>query len=70
MVNKKLEQQKFIVNECCISKSDLLNADEIFLTNSIYNIKWVDSIENNTYKDSKTRQIVNELIRTESEIYC
>ncbi|NOU37704.1 MAG: aminotransferase class IV [Ferruginibacter sp.] len=67
---KKLEQQKFIVNECCISKSDLLNADEIFLTNSIYNIKWVDSIENNTYKDSKTRQIVNELIRTESEIYC
>jgi branched-chain amino acid aminotransferase len=40
-----------------ITKTDLQNADEIFLTNSIYNIRWVRRIEDTVYANTITQKI-------------
>lgn len=45
----------------CVEKEitieELLNADEIFLTNSIYNIRWVKSIADKTFGHSLSQKI-------------
>jgi aminodeoxychorismate lyase len=40
-----------------ITKEELLNADECFLTNSIGNVKWVKSIDNKEYDQVVTKEI-------------
>ena len=47
-----------------ISKDDLMNADEIFLTNSINNIRWVQRIENKAYANIVTQKIYAALVST------
>jgi len=39
-----------------ISISELLDADEVFLTNSIYNIRWVKGIGDSSFQNSFTHQ--------------
>jgi branched-chain amino acid aminotransferase len=39
-----------------ISISELLDADEVFLTNSIYNIRWVKGIGDISFQNSFTHQ--------------
>jgi branched-chain amino acid aminotransferase len=52
----------------CIEKpidiAELLEADEVFLTNSIYNIRWVSSIGNKRFGNTITQKIYAELIPT------
>jgi branched-chain amino acid aminotransferase len=40
-----------------ISIDDLLNADEVFLSNSIYNMRWVQSIGDIKYTNMQTQKI-------------
>ena len=47
-----------------ISISELLAADEVFLTNSIYNIRWVQGIGDITFKNSLTYTIFSSLQST------
>ena len=45
------------VKEKSLSKQELSDADEIFLTNAIRNIKWVGRIGNSSYSNAQTQQI-------------
>ncbi len=58
----------FRVVEKIVTKADILSADEVFLTNSIYNIRWVKTIENSQYSVSQTQQISIALINKYSHV--
>lgn len=44
-----LRNEKKLVEECALTIDDVLQAQEVFLTNSIYGIKWVKQCSNSTY---------------------
>ena len=54
----------FTVNEKKITVEELLLADEVFLTNSIYNLRWVQAIGDTVYTNSLTRKIYTDIIPT------
>jgi branched-chain amino acid aminotransferase len=66
----KIRNLGFDVHESVVTKNDLLEADEIFLSNSIYNIRWVGGLENNIYSNTIVWGIVDELMRKEAGVYC
>jgi branched-chain amino acid aminotransferase len=66
----KIRTLGFFVHESVITKEDLLEADEIFLSNSIYNIRWVGGLENKYFTNAIVWKIVDELMRKEAEVYC
>lgn len=45
------------VNETEVTTHDLLTADEVFLTNSVYNIRWVQMIGEKKYINTLTQRI-------------
>jgi branched-chain amino acid aminotransferase len=61
VIRKYIITQLPLMGYSCIEKEitveELLNADEIFLTNSIYNIRWVKSIADKTFGNSLTQKI-------------
>lgn len=67
---EKIRTLSFTVHESVLTKEDILNADEVFLSNSIYNIRWVGSVEDKKYTNTLTLKIVEELMRKEIDIYC
>jgi len=48
----------------------LLEADEFFLTNSIYNMRWVAAIADREYSSNQTRKIFDSILKTNKEIFC
>jgi branched-chain amino acid aminotransferase len=66
----KIQALGFSVIEKEITKNDLITADEIFLSNSIYNVRWVAAIENAMYTNTLIYKIVDALQRKEPEIFC
>jgi branched-chain amino acid aminotransferase len=65
----KIRKLGFTVHETVVTKEDILDADEVFLTNSIYNIRWVAGVENKIYANNITWKIVEELMRKEADVY-
>lgn len=57
---QKLEANNYPIKESTITKSDLLNAKEIWLTNSVKGIRFVDQFENVNFeiKDSLFQKIM------------
>jgi branched-chain amino acid aminotransferase len=49
-----------------LSPDELLNADEIFLTNSIYNMRWVQSVGDKKYSNALTQKIYAAFFSTNS----
>jgi branched-chain amino acid aminotransferase len=47
-----------------ITLTDLQHADEVFLSNSIYNIRWVQRIDDTSYSNSLTQKIYKEIFAT------
>lgn len=47
-----------------ITVDELLLADEVFLTNSIYNLRWVQRIGDTVYQNSQTQKIYADIIST------
>jgi branched-chain amino acid aminotransferase len=66
----ELKKRGYTIIEKEITEDELLNADEVFLTNSIYNIRWVNSIGNKTYHNTFIQKIFRELQQTNSAIFC
>lgn len=60
----------YAVTETEISKEMLLEADEVFLSNSIYNIRWVAAIGEKKYSNTVTRQIFESLLQTNPAVFC
>ena len=67
---QKLRDSGFPITETSISTDDLLQADEVFLTNSMYNIRWVAGIENKSYTHNITTGIITQLQQTNPDIFC
>jgi aminodeoxychorismate lyase len=52
-----LNQHNFKCEESAVTTEDILDADEVFFTNSTYNLRWVQSIGNATYSNTFTQKI-------------
>jgi branched-chain amino acid aminotransferase len=65
-----LKNQGIAITEAAITPDELINADEVFLTNSIYNLRWVGRIGDRIYGNSKTMEIYHLLIRTNPIDFC
>ena len=67
---KKIREQGFTLNEKTITEEDLMNAEEVFLSNSIYNIRWVSSLENKKYSGLHTGKIAGLLAKNYPKEFC
>lgn len=56
-----LEKQKIFVKEIKIDLAMLQEADEVFLTNAIRGIRWVQRYENKMYSNGLSRQLYDRL---------
>jgi len=54
---QKLTEANYKLVEGKLSVDELLDADELFLSNSIYNIRWVQSIGDKKYTNMQTQKI-------------
>jgi branched-chain amino acid aminotransferase len=69
-VINELRKNNFNVVEKTITETDLTNGDEVFLTNSIYNMRWVSAIDNFNYQNKMTREIYHLLKQTNPQEFC
>ena len=58
------------VEEIIVTKSILCDADEVFLSNSIYNIRWVGSLGDKNYTNIEIQKINELLQRKYNAIFC
>ena len=65
-----LPEHNIAVNESAVTTDMLMDADEVFFTNSIFNIRWVAGIGNKNYSCSVTRKIYGLLQKTNPAIFC
>jgi branched-chain amino acid aminotransferase len=61
--------RSFIKNQCdveeeSISKEDLFSADEVFLTNAIKGVRWVESFNEKKYQSHKVVRLVFDIINS------
>jgi len=63
-VIKLLAENDIRVREAPIRVEELLDADEVFLTNSISNIRWVQSMGDKKYSNRYTREIYSGIFST------
>jgi branched-chain amino acid aminotransferase len=59
-----LLENNWAITEREISVEDLLSADEVFVTNSIQNIRWVQSIHETSYINAVTKKLYTSFIPT------
>lgn len=60
----------YTIEETEIRIKTLMEADEVFLTNSIYNIRWVAGIDDKKYTNVITRKIYEYLRQTNPGVFC
>lgn len=59
---EKLKENGFVVHETTITKNDLFTADEVFVTNAIYGIKWVKQIGSKNYALRQAASVYKKLL--------
>ena len=65
-----LQVLNYQVIETAITKTLLHDADEVFLSNSIYNIRWVGALKNTNYSNIEIQKINELLQRKHPAVYC
>ena len=65
---EKIRSLGFTVIETAITTGELFNANEIFLSNSIMNIRWVAAVEDHRFTSTLTQKIAHELAMEYREI--
>ncbi len=61
---ENLPPSEFIIKEKTLSTEELLNADEIFITNSIRDINWVKQFHTKQFNNSAVKKIYSFLIKS------
>ena len=60
---EKFDLKKYRILEKNISIMDILTADEFFLTNSIYNLRWVKSFKEKKYSNKISKEIYSYILQ-------
>jgi branched-chain amino acid aminotransferase len=66
---EKLALNGFVVKEKVLTKEDLLEANELFLTNAIHPVRWVKCFKEKTYENKNVRKIFEQVIPILGEIH-
>lgn len=61
---EKFEFKDYEIIQKNLSVDDVLNADEFFLTNAIYYLKWVKCFKDKNYSNRITRELYNQINQT------
>lgn len=61
---EKFTFDNYHVSEKVLTIDDLSDADEFFLTNAIYHIKWVKNFREKTYGNSSVKKIYSKMLQT------
>jgi branched-chain amino acid aminotransferase len=61
---ENINSTEFELMERPIAIPDLESADEIFLTNAIYGLRWVGEFQQKKFKNPQSRDIYNQLVKT------
>jgi branched-chain amino acid aminotransferase len=61
---EKFDLKRYKIFEKSLSINDLFNADELFLTSSIYYLRWVKNFREKNYSNKTSREIYNHLLQT------
>ena len=67
---QRIAASGYSIIETEITKEMLLEADEVFLSNSIYNIRWVAAMADKKYSNILTRQFFENLHQTNPAVFC
>lgn len=59
-----LKNNNYTVKQTAVSYEMLLEADEVFVTNAIYNLRWVQRIENKEYSNGISQKIYQQFCAT------
>ncbi|MEO6405739.1 MAG: aminotransferase class IV [Ferruginibacter sp.] len=65
-----LPELDYKVAQEIITQEMLMEAEEVFLTNSIYNMHWVAAIGQKKYNNHISRNIFEKISRTKPHIFC
>lgn len=65
-----LSEKQLAIKEEAITEETLLEADEVFITNSMSNIRWVKAIGNKTYANKQTADMHAMLSQTIPQQFC
>ncbi len=60
----ELKKQQFPIHQEELTEGDLLEADEVFLTNAIYGMRWVKSFKQKEYVHELTHTVYQQLLST------
>lgn len=60
VMRKRILESRAAINEVPATLEELINADELFLTNSVYGIRWVKLLRDEVYTNINTTLIYNE----------
>jgi branched-chain amino acid aminotransferase len=60
----ELKKHRLQVHQREISETDLIEADELFLTNAIYGIRWIRTFKQKEYLSGLTNSIYHQLVST------
>ena len=66
----ELKNEGTVVTEKSTTEEELMDADEIFLSNAIYNIRWVGSIGKKRFKNTSVTEIYRLLEKTNAGVFC
>jgi branched-chain amino acid aminotransferase len=58
---KQLSAAGWQIQETAITEKELMGADEVFLSNAIYNIRWVKQIDEVEFNNTSTQKIYTQL---------
>jgi branched-chain amino acid aminotransferase len=61
---EKFNLKQYHVTEKNLSIDDLLNADEFFLTNSVYHLRWIKNFRGKNYGNKKIIEIYSHILQT------
>lgn len=61
---EQLNAAGYVFKETAVAIEEVLAADEVFLSNSIYGIRWVKQYKNTVFGNNKTFEIYNRYLKT------